>query len=183
MKVKDIVLSAAKALGIEKGVSAFFDENNGEFQREAELLLSCFNNVECALALDYIPLYAEDTLRTVTERLDFSAFSHAPVRIVEVKDTEGNLVEFTLFPKYLKAGKGTFRVTYTYTPDAKTIEDESDFGLLSGSSMLVYGLLAEYSLAEGRFQEADQWDKRYKRAIESTYRSRPCKRIESRRWV
>ena len=60
MKVKDIVLVAARTLGIYHGVSAYFEEEDSSLEREANLLLSCFNRVECALALEYVPLYAED---------------------------------------------------------------------------------------------------------------------------
>ena len=66
MYVKEIVLSAAQTLGIYDGVCAYFEDGDEEMKREAELLLSCFNLVESALALDYVPLYAEDKQTTWT---------------------------------------------------------------------------------------------------------------------
>ena len=144
MKVKDIVLAAAKALGLYDGVVAYFDNGEETLKREAELLLACFNRVECSLALEYLPLYAEDELLTVTERLEFSSFTYSPVRILSVEDGEGNPVKYKLYPKYLKAQAGHCKVTYTYTPNEKGIEEESDFSLLTSETLFVHGVLAEY---------------------------------------
>ena len=71
MKVKEIVLSAAESLGLGEGVSAFFDGGDPCLQREAELLLACFNRVERSLALEYLPLYAEDELLDLRARPHF----------------------------------------------------------------------------------------------------------------
>ena len=183
MKLKDIVLKAAQMLGLEEGVAAYFESGIEALKRESELLLTCFNTVECGLALEYLPLYAEDELLTPTKRLEFSSFTYAPVRILNVTDEKGNSIAYTIYPKYIKAQAGRMKVTYTYTPDEKTIEGESEFSLLAAESLLVYGVLAEYCMAEGRFEEASVWDKKYKEAIENVIRNRACKRLASRRWV
>ena len=183
MKVKEIVVAAAKALGIEKGISDYLSGVDATMEREEKLLENCFNLVECGLALDYLPLYAEDTLRTTTERLEYSSFTYPPVRVLSVTDLKGNPVAYTVYSKYLKVTPGTLRVVYTYTPAAKEAEDESDFGVLASKHLLVYGVLAEYCLAEGRMEEAAEWDKKYKAAIKSAYHERPCQRLSSRRWV
>lgn len=183
MKVKDIVMAAAQALGFAEGVETYFDGKSETLKREAELLLACFNRVECSLALEYLPLYAEDELLTVTERLEFSSFTYSPVRILSVEDGEGNPVKYKLYPKYLKVQAGHCKVTYTYTPNEKGIDEESDFSLLTGDSMFIHGTLAEYCAAEGRFEEAAIWDKKYKEGIEAAFRGKACKRLSSRRWV
>lgn len=183
MKVKDIVLAAAQTLGFHEGVTAYFDRGEETFKREAELLLACFNRVECSLALEYLPLYAEDELLTVTERLEFSSFTYSPVRILSVEDGEGNPIKYKLYPKYLKAQAGICKVTYTYTPDEKGIDGESDYTLLTADSLFVYGVLAEYCMSEGQFEEASVWDKKYKEGIEAAFCGRTCKRLRSRRWV
>lgn len=183
MKVKDVVLSAANVLGIKKGVAAYFNGESTELEREAELLLNCFNNVESSLAFDYLPLYAEDTVRTATGILEFSELTYSPVRVVSVADDLGNAASFEIFPKYLRLEPGRYRLTYTYAPNLKTIDGESDYGTLSCNSLLVYGVLSEYCLAEGRYPDADAWDKKYKRAIESTYQMGRGTVLSSRRWV
>lgn len=183
MKVKDIVLAAAQTLGLYEGVAAYFDEGKTELEREAKLLLACFNRVECSLALEYLPLYAEDELLAVTNRVEFAALNYSPVRILGVEDGQGNPVNYKLYPKYLKAQAGICKVTYTYTPNEKDIDEESDFSLLAAEPTLVYGVLTEYCTAEGRFEEASVWDKKYKEAVEAAFKTRACKRLSSRRWV
>ena len=159
MKVKDIVFAAAQTLGLYEGVAAYFNEGKTELEREAELLLACLNRVECALALEYLPLYAEDELLAVTNRVEFASLKYSPVRILGVEDGAGNPVKYKLYPKYLKAQAGICKVTYSYTPDEKSMEDESDFAALATNSLLIYGVLAEYCAVEGRFEESAVWEK------------------------
>ena len=183
MKVEEIVLSAAKLLGIYDGVSAYLYDDDENMEREANLLLSCFNLVESALALDYLPLHAEETLRTATGRLEFSSFNYAPIRIVKVADANGNVEPYTLYPQYLKTRAGEWVVTYTYTPNAKEMGDDSDYGFMGASHLFIYGVMAEYCLSEGRLEESTMWEKKFKEAIESIYHTKSCERLSSRRWV
>lgn len=183
MKVKDIILSAATRLGISDGVSAYYENGDGTCEREAELLLSCYNSVEAELALDYLPLHAEEVLRTTTGALQFSVFSHSPVRILSIKNEKGENVEYSIYPKYVKTGAGTYTITYTYTPEKKTIDEEGEFGISMPEQLLLYGVLAEYCMAEGMFEDASAWDKKYKDAIETVYKIGTCTRLQSRRWI
>lgn len=183
MKVKEIVLAAANALGLEEGVALYFAGSDTSFQREGERLLECFNLVENELALDYLPLYAEDVFETKTGRLEFAAFKFAPVRIVRVMNQEGESVRFSVFPEYVKTEVGKWTVRYTYTPETKLIGGESDYVLQVSQRLLVYGVLAEYCLGEGMFEEATIWDKKYKEAVKCACKSIPCTRLKSRRWV
>lgn len=183
MKVKDILLSAALKLGIAEGVKTYFDEGDNTYEQEALLLLDCFSTVENDLALNYFPLRAEDLLRTVTGAVQFSAFAHSPVRIISVKNDEGKEVEFSVYPQYLKTGAGTFQVTYTYTPDKVAIEDEGNFGIAVPENLIVFGVLAEFCIAQGRFEEGTIWEKKYKEAIERVYKLGTCTRLKSRTWI
>ncbi len=183
MKVKDVVLAAAKIIGLHENVAAYFDGESQTLKREAELLLECFNRVESSLALEYLPLYAEDELLTADDQVEYSSLTYAPVRILSVVNGLGEVVKFKLHPKYLKAQAGRLKITYTYTPDVKTIEDDSDFNVLASQSMLVHGVLAEYCMAEGRLDEAAVWDKKYKDAVKTLFERQSCTRLGSRRWI
>ena len=72
---------------------------------------------------------------------------------------------------------------YTYLPKTKTFDDKSDFTLNASVRLLSYGVAAEYALANGMFEEAAVWDKKYKDAIKAAYCSKPPRRIRSRRWA
>ena len=183
MTVREIVLLAAKILGIDEGVNAYFDNESNEMKKQAERLLSAFHLAECSLALDYVPLHAEDEVYAMSGRVDFSALENSPVRILAVTDVYGEPLAYTLYSQYLKTTPGVVRVRYTYTPRVKGLEDACDFDLLSSDSILVYGTLSEYCLGEGMVAEAAEWDRKWKDLIATIYHTEKCKRLGSRRWI
>ena len=166
MKVKEIVLAAANALGIKDEVGAYFAGTSLVQKKEGDRLLACFNIVE-----------------SETGRLEFAAFKFAPVRIVRVMNEAGESVRFSVYPEYLKTEVGKLTVRYTYTPEEKTIDGKSDYVLYASERLFVYGILAEYCLGEGLFEEASAWDKKYKEALKAACKAVPCTRLKSRRWV
>lgn len=183
MTVRETVLLAAKILGIDEGVNAYFDGESNEMQAQAERLLSAFHLAECSLALDYIPLHAEDEVYAMSGRVDFSALENSPVRILGVTDIYGEPIAYTLYSKYLKTASGVVKVQYTYTPSVKELDDECAFDMLCSDSIVVYGLLAEYCLGVGLVAEAAEWDRKWKDLIATIYHTEKCKRFSSRRWV
>ena len=185
MTVKEILLAAACLLGMEKEMQDFLsgastDEN---VEANANALLKCFNLVENEIALDYLPLLAEEEIESETGVIYYSSLSREAVRVLAVRDEWGNEVPFTLFPEYLKTQPDKVCVRYTYLPKTKMFEDKSDFKLNASVHMFSYGVAAEYALANGLFEEAAVWDKKYKDAIKAAYCSKPPRRIRSRRWA
>lgn len=183
MTVRECVELAAVQLGIAEEVKAYLNGTATGGAEKAELLLTCFNLVENELALDYLPLFAEDEIESETGIIEFSALRYDAVRVTGVRDKWGNAAAFKLFPTYLQTAPGYVKITYTYTPQKKEIDEESDFVTLISSRLMSYGMAAEYSLVMGLFEDATVWDKKYKEGIEAAYKLRPCKRIKSRRWV
>ena len=183
MTVKEIVLLAAQILGIEEGVNAYFDNESNEMKRQAERLVAAYHLAECSLALDYVPLHAEDEVYAMSGRVEFSALENSPVRILGVTDIYGVPIAYTLYSRYIKTTPGVVKVQYTYTPRVKELDDECDFDLLCSDSILVYGLLSEYCLGEGLAAEAAEWDRKWKDLIATIYHTEKCKRLSSRRWI
>ena len=182
MKVKEIILTAANELGMGAEIAAYFNGAAPEYQEQANLFLQCFNLVENELALDYLPLYAEDEIETTTGTVKYTILRNDAVRILCVENEWGESIKFDLFADYLKTQPGLVKIRYTYTPQKKTISEDSDFTLLASERLLAYGIAAEYTLATGRFEESAVWDKKYKAAINAAYELRPAKKIRSRRW-
>ena len=106
MTVREIVLLAAKILGIEEEVSAYFDGESNAMKSQAERLLSAFHLAECSLALDYVPLHAEDEVYAMSGRVEFSDLTNSPVRILGVTDVYGEPIAYTLYSQYLKTTPG-----------------------------------------------------------------------------
>ncbi|MBQ8322562.1 MAG: hypothetical protein IJX91_01200 [Clostridia bacterium] len=183
MTVKEIIIAAAAELGIADEVRAYVDGTADDGKGKTEDLLRCFNLVENELALDYLPLYAEDEFESTTGAIYYTQFERGVVRVLGVEDEWGNAAAFKLFPEYLKTQSGKVRVRYTYTPEAKGLDGESDFVLNASVRLFAYGIAAEYALANGLFEDAAVWDKKYKDAIGAAYRLRSGKKIRSRRWA
>ena len=182
MTVKDVIALAAEELGIGDVVKAYLGGDKSQGEAETKALLRCFNLVENEVALDYLPLFAEDTVFTETGAVEYSALTKEAVRILSVKDSSGNSVKYKIFPSYLSAQAGELVIRYTYTPTAKTLDDESDFLLLVSDRLLAYGMAAEYCFSCGLYDEGEAWNKKYKDALKAAYRAKPAKVMRSRRW-
>ncbi|MBO5240986.1 MAG: hypothetical protein J6B56_06180 [Clostridia bacterium] len=183
MTVKEIVLAAATELGILDTVNAYLSGTSTDGEAEANALLRCFNLVENEVALDYLPLIAEEEVVTKTGVIYYSSLSREAARVLGVWDGAGNAATFKLFGEYLKTQPDRVRVRYTYIPSEKTFRDDSDFALRASVRLFAYGIAAEYSLASGLFEEAAVWDRKYKEAIKAAYCGQPIRRIRSRRWA
>ena len=106
MKVLDIILAAATELGIADEVNSYVLGDSENAKADTENLLRAFNLVENELALDYLPLIAEEEVETTTGAIEYSAFSRSAVRILQITDAWGNELAFKLFPNYVKTQCG-----------------------------------------------------------------------------
>ena len=182
MLVKNIILAAATSLGILEKIRDVIECRTPTCQ-ESELLVSCYNLVENEVAREYIPLIMEETFETDTGVIYYSQLSEKAVRILKTQNGFGTDIPCALFPDYLKTQAGKITVRYSYAPKEKTLEDECAFTWRVSENLLVYGVVAEYYLAGGFFEESAVWEKKYKDAVAAAYRAKPAKRISARRWM
>ncbi len=181
--VKDLILSAARLVGCETDLTYFLEDEDEEYAETATLFLDCFNRVENELALDYLPLVAEEELNTTTGKIVFSNLKHAVVRMIRVTDESGASLPYEVFSEYLTTRKGKVKVVYSYTPEPKSWNSESELSLYVSPRLFVYGVAAEYCMATGRYEETKVWDEKYKAAVEAAYRLHSGGKMPSRRWV
>ena len=63
ISVKEAVRAAGRALGIDDGIEAYFEDSESNLgERDVKILVDCFNRVENDLAIEYLPLTAEETV-------------------------------------------------------------------------------------------------------------------------
>lgn len=86
MTVKEAILLAADEIGVGERVRAYFENNAETGKKETETLLRCFNIVENELALDYLPLYAEEEVFAETGAVRYAELTRPAVRILRVTD-------------------------------------------------------------------------------------------------
>lgn len=183
MTVKEVLKMSATTLDFLQEYEEGLTGASLEGQEKVNLLLHAFNLVENELALNYFPLTYEEVWETGVGTILFSKFQKKVIRILKVQDALGNDVDFSLFPTYLKTQPGKVVVRYNYQPKEKKITDSCEFELYVSARLMSYGINSAFCLASGLFEEANVWEKKYKQAIESAYKSAPCKRIRARRWV
>ncbi len=182
--VKDTVREAAQSLGISADVEVYLDGGQNAVGEEAvKLLTDCFSRVENELALDYLPLLAEEELASGTGQIPYAQLAYPIARVLCVEDEWGQSIKYRLFPDYLSTAGGKVKIVYAYAPEVKTIDGVSDYKTLVSKRLLLYGVLAEYCLAVGELTAASVWDKKYKEGVQAAYKASPCKRLRSRRWI
>ena len=180
--VKDVLLLCAKMLNLTDAVSDL-TSGAGAQNVDVQELLRCFNVVENEIALDYLPLHAEQEVNTKTGEIKYTALHKNVVGVLRVRDESGKSIPFKLFPDQLKTQSGKIVITYTYAPEEKTLTDECECRIQVSKRLLAYGIAAEYAFAQGMFEEAAVWDKKYKDAIEAANCKKPSHILRSRRWA
>ena len=184
ISVKSAIRATAQMLGIVEEVDRYLDgEETEEGKRDTEILLECFNHIENELALDYLPLMAEEELVTSTGVVRYAELSYPVSRVYCVEDAMGNSLQYKLFPDRLATQAGKIKIVYAYSPTAKGLEGESDYHTAVSERLFVYGMASEYLFVEGELEASSIWDKKYKEAVAAAYKARPVKKLRSRRWV
>ena len=186
MKVKDVVCAALRFVGREDVASSLSagSELSGEAAQAAQTMLFCFNAAEDEVARMYFPLKAEQTLSSSSGMYDYGDFSRPPVKIKRVTDGKKNL-KFELFPQYMRVDCKKITVSYTYSPNRKTMEEESEYSALAvGETLLAYGAAAEYLLINGEAEASAEYEKKYRGAIDSARGNAPISELPPPRlWV
>lgn len=185
MKVNEVILAASRLLGLEKDVGVYLESGYGSGREKTERLLACFNLVESELALDYLPLLAQETFSVHEGKIAYEQFSKNPSRIISVLDTQGNRLPFQLYPTEIQLDKRQKEgvVEYAFLPQEKKLNEDSDYQRGVSVGLAAYGVAAEYCAAEGLYAEAAFWDKKYKEKIAKAYAVKKGGRMQSRRWV
>lgn len=129
-------------------------------------LLTIFNLIEQELALEYFSLYSNEEWGNYP-KVYYKEFSKRPIRITSCENTTYQLHEQYIITKNKKP---LGRVEYQYLPDEKihiTDLTEYDDTFLY---IYMYGIISEYYLQQGNYDEAYIWNMKYKTAIQKKNR-------------
>ena len=182
MKVKEVLYLAATELGILDEVKNFLENGDTAGKEKAEELLAAFQVIENELAVDYFPLRTEETVVTTNGKLSYSDLKKRVSRVLYVASEAGDRIDFKLFVDHLTTVKGKVVVGYTFIPQEKSFQGESDFCLQISARLMAYGIIAACMLKAGRFDEWKIWDKKYKNAIIAAYQAPKSECWQARRW-
>ena len=157
MTVRKVIEESAELLGVE-----LTDKN-------LEIWLNAYNNVENELAMDYFPLRAVDKVLITENKVKYGDLQRKAWRIMGVCDENSKEVKYKIYPQYMTIDKkynGKYcLVRYAYVPKEKKIDDISDFEEGMFKDILAYEVCSEYCIINGDFEQGKLWDDKYKKAI------------------
>ena len=192
MNAKDIITLSATFLQLEDvldmsilgGTSETFSD---ETQKKINLLKKCVGLIYEEIATDYLKLLQVDKAVVYDNKLLFKDLTKNIIKLVSVKNTFNESVNFKLMPDGIILPNGEYEITYTYYPD-KINEDDlltnlEDFSGRVTARVLAYGVCSEYALINGLFEEAQTYRTRFEDAMKAIKVKKTATILPRRRWI
>lgn len=178
MTVLDIIKTAVKLLG-DTTLLAFL---NGEteqpaYEEDKELLLISYNQTARSVAT-YFPLVYTESFSPVNGVVKYEVFTFNPYKIKKVISNDCN---YEILPTEIKTNRD-IKVEYCYFPKAEDYGDGYPFNFVVSDVEFSYGVLAEYLLYKGRYEESATYFDKFINALSSYNRANKKSRIPSREW-
>ena len=185
MTVKDIIEKSAVLLNkseIVKYLNTGVAENYFSVLEDVEILLNCYNVIQDEIASSYFRFKDCEKLSTENGVIKLSRFTNNPFAIISIKDESGLKLDAKILPTEIITDK-TAVIEYYYLPSAKKLEDISDFtGTPVTLRTLCYGVMTEYLLIKGAFEESSTWHSKYVDALSNLAINVKRKRVKGRVW-
>ena len=185
MLVKEILSLSAELLDdcdlktyIETG--ACNDEESAK--QNYVLLLKCYNLVADEISREYFPLSTVETFTPDNGVILYENFTFNPVLIKSVTTLDGNKADCKIHLVRIFTNS-TVKVEYAYSCPERSYNDISDFTLTKVSKrVLAYGVVVEYCLIKGMFEEAVMWRDKYNSGLSACLSVRKIPKIKNRMW-
>lgn len=180
MKISDIIKTSATLIAREDVVKYILAPNGEEYSTNTvetvDLFTRLTNLVIQELAEGLIVMKREIMVEGLTS-VSFSEYGISPLDVLAVYDDRGEKLDFILSTYGVSVNKGRiFKIEYSYMPtNYKLTDTVGSFEKKVTTGLLSYGVLAEYCLTEGRFEEAMVWHERYVEGINKLIRPKNAK--------
>lgn len=127
---------------------------------KAALAVNCFNNIQRLIGYDYEPLVKE--LNVSGGRAEYSSLSYIPIKILAAYDSNGKEVWFKEFQSYATFDNSAVKIYAKCVAKDSSLNSNFEYEYMKmGKTVFVYGVLMEYCLAQGRFDEAKAYSERF----------------------
>lgn len=183
MKISELINDCLRLVG-RSDLIELSQSDNEEVKSIRYSLLFCYNAVIDELSRGYFPVRAEEIMYSSAKRFAFTSFKKTPLKIIDVKSGDKS-IDWRILPGYLSCNSTQIAVVYEYVPDKCT--ENSDFiypDYAVGSTLVEYGMAAEYLLICGDVQGSAAWESKYHGEIDRLLALQTVKdRIPPRRWI
>ena len=187
MTVKDIIKKVAVFLD-RKDVLEYLEtgatENYLSVLDDVNLLVNSYNVVAEEIASLYYRFKTTERLSpNINGIIKMVDFTNNPLAVVSVKDGKGNKINAKILPNEIITNFSEVIVEYYYVPSFKNIDDISDFtGTIITDRILCYGIITEYFLIKGGYEEANLWHGKYINALKNVPLTGKSKKLKGRVW-
>ncbi len=182
MTVSDVVCSAIKILGdfdlyeyISSGKT-----NQEVYENDKELLLIAYNQA-IETAVNYCPLVYTQTISPVNGSVKYQKFTYNPYKILKIT-TSSSLQSVEILPTEIKT-ESQITVEYVYVPTVSKLSDVFVYEFSPLSKVDVsYGVLSEYLIYKGRFEEASTYLDKFITALKNASGIKKAGKLSQRSW-
>lgn len=180
MTVKEIVLETLSALELDDLREALSGVPDSEAKRQYARFLGYASAVVAEIATDYSPLKQLKRLNFAGGVLPYEDIDLQLHVIYGIRVLEG--VKGRFLASGIELERGRYEIEYGILP--RTGEnDELPFKTAVSQRTVMLGIMTEYYLAAGMFEQAVTFDKRYRDSLYHVSRARGGKTVKARRWL
>ncbi len=168
MTVKDVIIKTATYLNKKEVVEYLktgATENSSSAIEDVEIMLDSYNVISEEIASHYYKFKSTERFSPNNGIIKFSRFINNPYKILSVTDDCGAKLDAKILPTEIRVDK-TANIEYYYIPKSKKLDDICDFtGTPVTVRTLCYGIMTEFLLIKGSFEEAGAWHSKYVDAL------------------
>ena len=182
MTVKDIMTDVARIVesdGLASAIDAGTESGNAEYAKKSALILKCYNAVLRTVGFDYEPLVKK--MAVSGGRADYSDLPYVPLKVLAAYAADGTERPFTERASFVTfpADAAFIEAKCVAKDAAKSTAFEYE-NSRTGKFAFIYGTCAEYCLINGRYDEAANFDSRFRVEAERSTAGK-SRRIKARR--
>jgi len=149
MKQKNILEAAAEILGVQE--SSF------------PILRRCANLVLSNIAANHRDCEATQTFNVTDGKIEYKDFKKTFLRVKSVSTGS-----YSLYIDFMQVPNGRVEVTYSYIPAfSDNLEEIIHIPNLAEKTFL-YGVITEYAIISGMFNEAKVWNEKFESGLFAT---------------
>jgi len=149
---------------------------------KVKMLIRCANIKIKEIACDYLPLTDECELIVENGQIGLNAF---PRRVKEVLSITkvGQRVQFKVSPSEIFVPtNGRVTVKYNYVPTDIRLDGRVEVDCRVSDVTLIFGVLCEYCMASGRYDEGLYWGEKFESAMVVACRTNRERYLPRRSW-
>ena len=177
MRVDSIVKQVLVRLGIDARYNLSLLPTDDEL---IVTIVRCLNLVVSELASDYVEVRKIDSVSVLNKMVSYDVFSERLINVKTVSDNSGNNVKYRLYPNHLMVdAENDVSVEYCYLPVAVELDDEVNLSPRITELLIINGVLGEYCMINGRYEDSMLYDKRYREMIKLAVK--PTREIKLKR--